>query len=189
MNTTATIGELLVNTIGSLVILVFILRFLLQLVRADFYNPISQFIVKASNPVLVPMRRIIPGYGGMDIASLVLAYAAQVLAIIMLYWVAGQFVLPWINIFVEAPFRLILLVLDIYFWGLIIIVVASWIAPNSYNPALILVSQIVEPVMRPVRRLIPNLGGLDLSPIFLFLGIQIAEVLVRSAAIATLQAL
>lgn len=186
MNAATDIGSLLVNSLGSLVILMFILRFLLQLVRADFYNPISQFIVKFTNPVLVPVRRIIPGYGGMDIASIVLAYATQVLALAMLYWVAGSFVLPWLNILVIAPFKLILLVLDIYFWGLIIVVVASWVAPNSYNPALILVNQIIEPAMRPVRRLIPDLGGLDLSPIFLFLGIQIAEILVGSIANAVL---
>lgn len=189
MNAATDIGSLLVNSLGSLVILVFILRFLLQLVRADFYNPISQFIVKASNPVLIPVRRVVPGYGGMDVASLVLAYAAQVLMLAMLYWVAGHFALPWLDILVVAPFKLILLILNIYFWGLIIVVVASWVAPNSYNPALILVNQIIEPAMRPIRRFMPDLGGLDLSPIIMFLGIQVAEILVGSIASAVLQSL
>ncbi|MDO6805862.1 YggT family protein, partial [Wenyingzhuangia sp. 1_MG-2023] len=86
---------LLVNTIGSMVLLIFLLRFLLQLVRADFYNPISQFILRFSNPLLVPLRRVIPGFGGLDIASLVLTYLAQLLLMVAILMIAGQFMLPW----------------------------------------------------------------------------------------------
>lgn len=182
MNPTPEIGNLLINTLGSLVVLIFVLRFLLQLVRADFYNPISQFIVKASNPILVPLRRIIPGYGGLDLSSILLACAAQILVMVLSALIAETLSFSWLQILVIAPFKLMLLVLNIYFWGLVIVVIASWITPTSYNPALILINQILEPVMRPVRRMMPNLGGLDLSPIILFLAIQVAEILVKSAA-------
>lgn len=172
------VGMLLVNTIGSLALLMFILRFLLQLVRADFYNPISQFIVRFSNPLLIPLRRVIPGFGGMDIASLVLAYSAQLVLMALILIIAGQQGLPWINLFVWAGVGLLSLLVNIYFWGMIIMVIASWIAPNSYNPALILVNQILEPLMRPVRQRMPDLGGIDLSPIVVFLIIQVFEILI-----------
>lgn len=172
-------GLLLINSIGSLVLLIIVLRFLLQLVRADFYNPLSQMIVKFTNPMLIPLRRIIPGFGGLDVASLVLALAAQYLLILLVLVIAGFGAnLPFVAMIGWAFVGLLSLVFKIYFWGLLIVVIASWIAPNSYNPALILINQILEPVMRPIRKAMPDMGGLDLSPLVLMLGIQLLEVLI-----------
>ncbi len=172
-------GLLLINSIGSLVLLVIVLRFLLQLVRADFYNPMSQMIVKFTNPLLIPLRRIIPGFGGLDVASLVLALAAQYLLIVLVLMIAGFGVnLPFVAMIGWAAVGLGSLLLNIYFWGLLIVIIASWIAPNSYNPALILINQIIDPVMRPIRTRMPDLGGLDLSPMVLMLGIKVIEILV-----------
>ena len=178
MSPFANAAMLLVNTIGSFVLLIILLRFLLQLVRADFYNPISQFIVKATNPILVPLRRIIPSVGSLDIASLLLLYAAEVLLIAAIFWVSGSSFIPWTSLFIWAPIDIFSLILNLYFWGLILVVIASWIAPNSYNPALILVNQLIEPMMRPVRRILPNMGGLDFSPLAAFLIIQLTEILI-----------
>jgi YggT family protein len=178
------VGILLVNTIGSLALLMFILRFLLQLVRADFYNPISQFIVRFSNPLLIPLRRVIPGFGGMDIASLVLAYSTQLVLMALILIIAGQQGLPWMNLFVWAGVGVLSLLVNIYFWGMIIMVIASWIAPNSYNPALILVNQILEPLVRPVRQRMPDLGGIDLSPLVVFLIIQVFQILILNPLVA-----
>lgn len=172
-------GLLLINSIGSLVLLVIVLRFLLQLVRADFYNPMSQMIVKFTNPLLIPLRRIIPGFGGLDVASLVLALAAQYLLIVLVLMIAGFGInLPFVAMIGWAAVGLGSLLLNIYFWGLLIVIIASWIAPNSYNPALILINQIIDPVMRPIRNKMPDLGGLDLSPMVLMLGIKVIEILV-----------
>ena len=172
-------GLLLINSIGSLVLLVIVLRFLLQLVRADFYNPMSQMIVKFTNPLLIPLRRIIPGFGGLDVASLVLALAAQYLLIVLILMIAGFGMnLPFVAMICWAAVGLGSLLLNIYFWGLLIVIIASWIAPNSYNPALILINQIIDPVMRPIRNKMPDLGGLDLSPMVLMLGIKVIEILV-----------
>lgn len=185
MSPLSQVGMLLVNTIGSMVLLIVMLRFLLQLVRADFYNPISQFIVKVTNPLLIPLRRVIPGLGGLDVASLVLAYAVQVVVMAITLLVAG-YGLPWANILIWALIGLPALILNVYFWGLIITVIASWIAPNSYNPALILINQILEPVVRPIRAKMPDMGGLDLSPIVVFLLIQVIEIMViRQLAVIT----
>lgn len=169
-------GMLVINTLVGLYLLLVVLRFLLQLVRADFYNPISQFIVKATNPLLIPLRKIIPGLGGVDVASLVLAVFVQAVAIILIL-LLNNFPLPFPHILIWSVVGILSLVLKVYFWGLLITVIASWVAPNSYNPALILINQILEPAMKPIRKLLPDMGGIDISPIIMFLAIQVLEVL------------
>jgi len=170
-------AQLLVNAIGSLVLLIVMLRFLLQLVRADFYNPISQMIVKFTNPMLIPLRRIIPGFGGIDVASLVLAFVVQYVIAVLVLLVAGASAIPFVALIGWTAVGLLKLITGIYFWGMLIMVIASWVAPNSYNPALILINQILEPVIRPIRNKMPDMGGLDLSPLVMILGIQLVEIL------------
>lgn len=169
---------LIIQTLGSLYLLIVLLRFILQLVRADFYNPLSQFIVKATHPLLRPLRRIIPSIGSLDLSSLVLALVVQMLlmgAVLMLTY--GGIGNP-LQLLVWAIIGITGLFLKIFFWTLIISVILSWVAPGSHNPGAQLVSQIAEPALAPFRRLLPNLGGLDLSPIFAFLAIKLLEMLV-----------
>ena len=188
MSPMSQVGLLLINSIGSLILLIIFLRFLLQLVRADFYNPLSQMIVKFTNPMLIPLRRVIPGFGGLDVASLVLAFAAQYLLIMLILVVAGYGLnLPWVMMLGWSAVGLLKLVLNIYFWGMLIMVIASWVARNSYNPALILINQLLEPVVAPVRRIMPDMGGLDLSPLIVLLGIQVLEILLLSPMAMALQ--
>lgn len=172
---------LIVRTLFQMYLLVVLLRFLLQVAKADFYNPISQFIVKATNPLLVPLRRIIPGFGGIDIASLVLALVVQMIGITLLSVIAGGLP-PIVSIVVYSIVKVASLIISIFFWALIINVVASWIAPGSYHPALVLISQILEPLMAPIRRLIPPMGGIDISPIFAFLLLQVLQIFLRYAS-------
>jgi YggT family protein len=167
---------LLVNTLGHLVMLAVLLRFLLQAARADFYNPVSQALVKMTAPVLNPLRRIIPAWRNFDIATLLLALVFGTLATILMLFAAG-FVLPNIGTLLSWAFLgMVSFVLKIYFWGLLISVIVSWIAPYSGNPALLLIQQILEPVQSLFRKVIPPMGGLDLSPIFIFLGIRVIEI-------------
>lgn len=186
MGVTSQIGLLLVNAILGFYLFSIVLRFLLQVARADYRNPVSQFIVKVTNPVLAPMRRFIPGFGGLDIASLVLALLVEMVAITLsaLFLLGFDFyALPsGVNIFAWAVLGVCGLFLKFYFWGLLISVIASWIAAGSYNPALILLQQVLEPVMRPVRRLLPDTGGIDISPIVVFLSIQVLEILLHYVA-------
>ncbi|MFP3976330.1 MULTISPECIES: YggT family protein [Marinobacter] len=159
---------------------IILLRFLLQLARADFYNPISQFAVKATNPLLRPMRRIIPGWGGIDGAALVLAVLIQAV-VFFLILVALNGGIPSINpliLLVWGVVAVLELIVKIYFWSVIAVVVVSWIAPGSSHPAIQLVAQITEPVMRPVRNLMPSMGGLDLSPIIVFLILNVLTVVI-----------
>ncbi|MGE8065372.1 YggT family protein [Pseudomonas sp. NPDC089569] len=163
-----------IQTLGSLYLLIVLMRFLLQLVRANFYNPLSQFAVKATQPLLKPLRRVIPSLFGLDMSSLVLALLVQMalFAVILLlsgYQVNLLFLAPWALIGIFALF------LKILFWAMIISVILSWVAPGSHNPAAELVQQITEPVLAPFRRIIPNLGGLDISPIFAFIALQLLQ--------------
>lgn len=178
------IGTLIVQTLGSLYLLVVMLRFLLQLARADFYNPISQFIVKATNPLLIPIRRVVPGIMGIDLAGLFLALVVQFLIIeICALILMGSLINPLYGLLWSAV-GLLGLAANIFFWGLLIMVVTSWIAPHSDNPALMLVRQLVEPVMAPFRKLLPDMGGIDISPIFAFLALNVVQVLIKYLAAA-----
>ncbi|MCP8899939.1 YggT family protein [Gilvimarinus xylanilyticus] len=165
----------LIRTLGSLYMLIILLRFLLQLVRADFYNPISQGISKATNPLLLPLRRVIPGFYGIDLASLVLALLLQWVAGQLIYLVAGGGLLNPLIILPMGVVGILKMLVQIYFIGMIIYIIASWVAPFSHNPALVLLRQLIEPVMAPIRKVIPPLGPIDLSPIFLFLFLNLCN--------------
>ena len=175
----AEIFTLVMDTVSSLYLMLILLRFILQLSRADFYNPISQFIVKATNPLLIPLRRIVPSIGAIDTSSIVLAVLFQTLVIaIKMLVLSGGLENPVFLLALSVVMVLDVL-LKIYFWSLIVMIVASWIAPGSGHPALVLINQIVEPIMKPFRKLLPSMGGLDLSPILAFLTIQVLEVIVK----------
>ncbi len=168
---------LVVNTLGHLVMLALLLRFLLQANRADFYNPVSQALVKMTAPVLNPLRRLIPAWRNFDLATLLVALLFGTLASALMIFSAG-YVLPGIGTLLSWAFLGILsYILKIYFWGLLISVIISWVAPYSGNPALLLIQQILDPLQRLFRKVIPPMGGLDLSPIFIFLGIQVVEIM------------
>ena len=163
-----------VQTLGSLYLLVVLLRFILQLVRANFYNPICQFIVKATQTLLKPMRRVIPSIFGLDMSSLVLAILVQmvVFAIVLtLSYIPFNILglLLWSIIGVTALF------LKVFFFAMIISVILSWVAPGSTSPGAELVNQITEPALAPFRRFLPNLGGLDISPILAFMVSQLIQ--------------
>ena len=176
------IGLMVVNTIAGLFIFVVILRFLLQAVRADFYNPISQFIVKATNPFLLPLRKMIPGFGGYDVASLVLAVIVQLIAISATLALIGFWPLPILNIAVWSVLGTIGVFLDLYFWGILIVIIISWIAPHNPNPAIDLFKQIIDPISKPIRDRMPDMGGIDLSPIIVILILRVFETLLSGFA-------
>ena len=170
----------LVDTLFGLYILAVMLRLLLQIVRADFYNPFSQFLVKITNPPLKPLRRIIPGWGGIDVASLVLLFVLQCTAIVIMVLLHGG-VLESLSItgLLMATFaKLISLLMYIYFFSLIIIALLSWISTGGYNPITALMSSITAPLLRPIRRLMPPVGMLDFSVFVTILGLVVARMLI-----------
>jgi YggT family protein len=177
---------------SSFYLTIVLLRFLLQLARADFYNPITQFAVKATNPLLRPLRRIIPGWGGIDGASLVLAVIIQGITFFLILIALNEGI-PSVNpldLLTWSVLNVLDLIVTIYFWSVIAVVVVSWIAPQSSHPAIQLVAQVTEPIMRPVRNVMPSMGGLDLSPIIVFLILNVVQVVIdnlqRSAGMGAL---
>lgn len=167
------------QTLGQLYILLVLLRFVLQLVRADFYNPLSQFVVKATQSLLLPLRRIVPGLGGIDFASLVLALLVHMALSLAVLLIAGASsaelvsALPILALW--CLISLASLFVKIFFFALIISVILSWVAQGSRHPAVELVHQVCEPVLSPIRRFIPDLGGIDISPIFAFLALNLLD--------------
>ncbi len=152
----------------------FVVRFLLQACKVDFYNPISQGIVKATDIFLRPLRRVIPGYKNLDLTAFFAAVAVYVIMLAALAAINGQ-QLGVALMLGESVLRVLLLNLFIIKWSILIAIIASWIAPGNYHPALALLSQLTEPVLAPARRLLPPLGGLDLSPILVFLLLGVIE--------------
>ncbi|MGV8862538.1 MAG: YggT family protein [Pseudomonas sp.] len=166
------------QTVGSLYLLIILLRFVLQLVRADFYNPLSQFAVRATQPLLKPLRRIIPSMFGLDMSSLVLAIIVQFLLFALIFLLAVGYINNPLLLLVWSLIAVTSLFLKIFFYALIISVILSWVAPGSHNPGAELVNQICEPALAPFRKILPNLGGLDISPILAFMALKLLDMLV-----------
>ena len=175
MSALSEIGIYVLQTLGSIYLSIIILRFLFQVAKADFYNPISQFIVKASNPGLKPLRKIVPGILGLDMAAVVLALLLQFLLINLSALMLGGFVSP-IYAFAWGMIGILSMAVAIFFWGMIITIIVSFVAPQSHHPALLLLRQILEPVTSPFRKVLPPMGGLDLSPILLFMVLKVLDI-------------
>jgi YggT family protein len=169
-------GALIVQVVFGLYILAVLLRFLFQLSRADFYNPISQFLVALTNPLLIPLRRIIPGLMGIDLASLVLLLALQLLEVYVVSWL-NNLAFTLLPLVVASLVSLVRLTINVYFYAILLRVILSWFMPYGMrqNPAGDLLVSLTEPLMRPARRLIPAVGGLDLSPIVVLVGLQLLQ--------------
>lgn len=176
------IALLLINTAVSIYMLLVWLRFLLQMAGADFYNPMSQFVVRATSPVLHPLRRLVPSVFGLDTAALVLIFLLKLLQLSAVAYLTAQAVTP-VQLVVTSVFMLLLAAADFFFWIILGMVILSWVAmaSNGVSPALMPLLQISELILAPCRRLLPDMGGFDLSPIIAFLLIKVFEILVGAA--------
>jgi YggT family protein len=161
----------LVGTLIDLYIAAVLLRLLLQWVRADFFNPLCQFLVKLTNPALLPLRRFIPSVGRLDTSSVVLMYILECLGV----WLVGQFGsagMPLQQLMLFAAVKLLMTLLMTYFFLIMAAVILSWLGQGLRHPFVPLVFQLTEPVLKPVRRFIPPIAGIDLSPLFALIGIR-----------------
>ena len=166
----------LIETVFGLYILLVMLRFLLQWARADFYNPVSQFIVKATQPPLKPLRKIIPGIGGLDMAALVFMIMLKLVELWLVTVVMGMS--PQIGgLVVLSIADLLGLLINVFIFSILIQVIISWVNPGMYNPVMGLLHSLTEPLLGPARRVIPPISGLDLSPIVVIIVLQLASML------------
>lgn len=179
----------LISVIFGFYILLVMVRFLLQAVRADFYNPLSQFVVRLTTPPLRPLRRIIPGVGGIDMAALVLLLALQVLELVLVHTITGRTLHPGV-LLVLAVAQLISTALLIFIVAIVIQAILSWVQPGAYNPFTMVLHQLTAPVLRPFRRLVPPVSGIDLSPMVALLVLYLLLMAVpylRAMALTPLQ--
>ncbi len=168
----------LVTTIFDIYLLAVVLRFLLQLFRADFYNPISQFLAKITNPPLRYIRRVVPGYKGQDWSSMVLMLLIKSVEITIVYLLsAGRFVAVD-SLIILSIAGILELFVDVFMIAIFIQVILSWVNPGAYNPATVILYRLTEPVLAPARKLLPPIGGLDLSPIIVIIALQMSIILV-----------
>ena len=171
-------AEFLIRTLFDLYILLIMLRFLLQVVRADFYNPLSQFVVRASNPVLVPLRRLIPGLGGIDISSVLVMLALKMAELALIAIVVRGLEPSAVQLLIISFADLTQLAVYVFIFAIIIQVVLSWIAPGTFNPVVSLVFSLTEPLLGPARKIIPPFSGMDLSPLIVLVALQLILILV-----------
>ena len=173
----ANAGVFLIDTIFGIYILAIMLRFFLQVVRADFYNPLCQAIVTVTNPPLKPLRRIIPAVGKKDTSSLVLMLVLQVISSYLIFFLLG--VGPnFSGVLVSASAELINKAIYLFIFAIIIQIVVSWISPGTYNPIIGVIDTLTAPIMRPARNAVPPIGGIDLSPMLALIVLTLSAMLI-----------
>jgi YggT family protein len=178
----------ILNAAADIFTVLLLVRVLLQLVKADFYNPISQLIFKLCAPVVEPLRKIFPTLGSFNIAALVAALLIQWSFYLLLQLFSGIFPTALLSYLAVAAFDLLKALVQIYFWGIFILVISSWVGTTNH-PTVRLVSQIVDPYMRPFRNLIPPIGMIDISPMVAIFTLMFIEAQLFPALAGVLQGL
>ncbi|MFP4335678.1 MAG: YggT family protein [Wenzhouxiangella sp.] len=176
MGSPANAFSFLIETVIHLYLVVILLRILLEAARADFYNPIVQVLVRLTDPLLKPLGKLIPNVGRINLSALVLLYVIQLLGLIILVVLSGRPPDPLL-LAVLAIMRLVRMLLVLYMILILISVILSWVGHGVRHPIVPLVYQLVDPVLAPIRRVLPNLGGIDLSPLVAIIGIQFLIIL------------
>ena len=169
-----TAGVYLIQTFFGIYFILIMVRFLMQVARVDFYNPLCQGIVKVTDPAIKPLRRVLPTVRGVDFATLTVAFIVQLIAVVLVMLIVGGY--PFLPEYIAWVFLgMFSIIFDIYFFALLVMVISSWIAPYSNHPALSLINQLTEPLCKPARKLLPPMGGIDFSIILVFVFISLID--------------
>ncbi len=169
----------ILKTLAHLYLLLFVLRFWLPLLRADFHNPVAQAVLRLTSPLVVPLRRFVPSIGRMDTATVLVAFVIEFLLIVALLTLFGR---PpsFMLIAATALIELCILSFNMFFFVILVRIILSWVAPQSHSPVTAMLNAVSEPILRPFRRVIPSIGGLDISPVFAIVLLQAAVILLQS---------
>ncbi len=176
----------IISTLFHLYAFALALRFILQWVRADFYNPLSQFIVKITKPVVNPARRLIPGYKGLDLGTLLVCYLVLALSQAIVQSLSG-YTLTVMSVTIMAITELVSMMINVFFYAILVQALISWINPHGHNPIAQVLVSVTAPVLRPVQKFIPPLGGMDISPLFAMIGLKVIEMLINPIFYALLK--
>lgn len=168
--------QFLVGTVINLYLVVLLLRILLEAIRADFYNPICQVLIKLTDPLVRPLAKLLPKLGRVNLAAVLVLYLVQLLGLVLLGLIAGRMPDPLI-LALLAVTSLIRMLLVLYLVLIFAGVILSWVGQNFRHPIVPLIYQLTDPVLAPIRRVLPPLGGFDLSPLVAIIGIQFLIIL------------
>lgn len=169
----------IVKTLAQLYLLLLLLRFWLPVLRADFRNPIAQGILRFTSPLVIPVRRIVPPIGRLDTSTILVAYVLEFLLVLVLLAIQ-DITLRTVPVAITAVVELAILSLNLFFFVILIKIILSWVAPHNYNPITALLTTMSEPVLRPFRRVVPLIGGIDISPIFAIVMLKAAEIVLQT---------
>lgn len=168
---------MIVDLIFRLATLLFLVRFLLQACKADFYNPISQAVAKGSDGLAAPFRKLLPKTGRYDLATLILAWLMSIIFMVLITQ-GGLDVISYLG---AGLIRLVSILIDFYWWSTLLLVIASFVSQGNYHPALSLLDELLSPLMTPLRNILPTAGPLDFSPMILILMLSIVQQALPSA--------
>lgn len=171
-------GLFLIQTVFDLYIFIVMLRVVLQWVNADLRNPLFFVIAKLTTPPLIPFRRIIPTLHGIDLAAIVLLLLLEVIKIALLVWLQVGGIPGIVGLLVLSFAELLNQLINIFFYAIIALAVLSWLNPMVHSPIIDVLFRLTEPIMRPVRRVIPTISGLDISPIPVLIGLKLVTILI-----------
>lgn len=171
-----TAANFLINALFGLYMGALMLRFILGRRRADFRNPLAQFVVRVTNPALIPLRRLLPPVAGLDTASLALLLTLAAANVAIDLWLAPVLAFTWPGFLLWTLLRLTVVLINLWFFTILLGALLSWTA--SGHPIGHALQEVNAPVLRPFQRFIPPLGGFDLSPLFALLGLQALNILI-----------
>ncbi len=166
-----------ISTVFDLYLLAVLLRFLLQQVGADFYNPISQFLVRLTNPPLRYLRRFIPGFRGVDWSSLLLMLTIKAVEVFLVSLTTYGQSPAFAGLLITSIALILHRVIYLFIIAVFIQVLIGWVNPGMYNPATMILYKLTEPLLRRARQLLPPASGIDFSPILVFVALQLAVIL------------
>lgn len=173
--------QYIIEALTSLYLLLLLLRLVFPFIRVNSRNPLTQGIMRLTAVPVVPLRRIIPPVGRVDTATLLVALAIQYAVVLLIVSLYGLPLIPWM-LALTTLIKLVVLFIHLFAFAVLIRVILSWIAAQQYNPATEIVDSLSEPVMAPFRRLIPNVGGMDISPVFVIIGLFALGILIGDMA-------
>ena len=167
----------LVTTLFNLYLWILMIRVILYWQRANYFNPLSQFILRTTDIFIKPIKRFVPTLKGIEVATIVVFVIVELLKLSLIFILVGIVPSP-IILGIQFIADILSQILNLYFYLIIIIVIASWLGGIQQNPAIYLLNQITEPVLRLGRRIIPPIAGFDFSPIIIIIIIKLLDILV-----------
>jgi len=178
-------GLFLITTVFNLYLMLILLRFFLQWVHADFYNPFAQFITRTTNPILVPLRRVIPGFAGLDMAAVVLVVCLNMLKLFLVHVIAVHTMPHAIGILIWTGGDLLSQILSLFFFAILLQILISFVNQGQANPLARILNQLNEPLIAPIRKIIPVIAGIDISPVPVMLVLQLLTILIAEPIIVS----